>query len=113
VQIPAGWSVLYANASAHGFSSDLTEAALIAGLYTAEPGHVIWAGKITSNNSGSEGTNVSFTIKVLMGIFSGSIGQTQVSKLKAVVGAKRGDVWITDDPENVFDFAAVTGIKYQ
>ena len=53
-------------------------------------------------NSGGEGSIVSFTIKVVTGDFAGSYGQTQVYDLKAVVGAKRGDVWITDDPETVF-----------
>jgi hypothetical protein len=115
VQIPAGWSVIYAKVSSFG-NSDVTEDAGIAGLYTAEANQVIWAGVVSSSFgivSGSEGSNVSFTIKVLTGNFSGSYGQTQNYNLKVAVGAKRGGVWITDDPGNVFDFAAVTGEKYK
>ena len=112
VQMPAGWSVIYAKVNSGANSSDVTEDAGIAGLYTAEADQVIWAGVIGSQ-SGSEGAKVSFTVKVLTGNFSGSYGQTQNYNLKVAVGAKREGVWITDDPENVFDFAAVTGEKYK
>jgi len=113
IQIPAGWSVLYAKATSGSWSRDLTADADIAGLYAAESDQVVWAGTTGSQSFGSEGTGVSFTMKVLTGSFSGSYGQTRNYNIKAVVGANREDVWITDDPENVFDFSLVTGEKYK
>jgi hypothetical protein len=111
VQIPAGWTVLNGKVEAGGFNANLAENSEIANLYKAEAGHVIWAGTINSNR-GEEGSNVSFTIKVLTGNY-GNTGQIQVFNLKAVVGAKRAGAWITDDPESVLDFAAVTEAKFQ
>ncbi len=93
VQIPAGWSVIYAKVNTGGANSyDLTEDVSIAGLYAAEADQVIWAGVIGSQ-SGSEGDKLSFTVKVLTGNFSGSYGQTQNYNLKVAVGAKRGDMY--------------------
>jgi hypothetical protein len=112
VQIPDGWSVLNGRASTGANSGNLIEDAGIAGLYTVETGNVIWAGTISPPGSITEGSTVSFTVKVLTGNFSGSTGQTQVFNLKAVTGGKRSGVWETDDPENVFDFASVSSDKY-
>ena len=112
LQIPTGWTVLRAWLHIGNNQFSLSEDVDVAGLYTAEPGHVIWAGK-TVSQTGTDGENVAITIKVLTGDFAGSYGQTRIYDLKAVVGARREGVWITDDPENIFDFSDVTDEKYK
>ncbi|MGD9972817.1 MAG: dockerin type I domain-containing protein [Desulfatirhabdiaceae bacterium] len=103
LQLPAGWSVhsaIWDMSLGLGLVQDVD----IASQYTAESGHFIWAGKSIQTGSGDR--NVTVTIKVLTGNSGGSYN------LKAVVGAKRNDVWITDDPADVFDFSAITAEPY-
>ncbi|MGD9975259.1 MAG: dockerin type I domain-containing protein [Desulfatirhabdiaceae bacterium] len=83
-------------------------------MYKAEPGYIVWAG-VTSESLSSPGSvySLTVTIKALTGNFDGDYGETRTFNLKAIVGAKRNNIWYSDDPEGIFDFAAVTGAPYQ
>jgi len=114
LQIPDNWTVLSAIANVSGFPAtfplSLTENQVYESLYTAEAGYKVWVG--TSSHSGEENRSVTVTVRVLVGEFAGSIGDVQSFSLKAAAGVYRDDAWTTDDPEGVFDFAAITGEPY-
>ncbi len=110
LQIPDNWTVLSAKANVSGLPLSLTESPAYESLYTAEAGCKVWVG--TSTNSGEGNRLVTGTVKVLVGEFAGSVGDVQSFNLKAMAGVYRDGAWTTDDPEGVFDFAAITGEPY-
>jgi len=109
LQLPDGWSVISLTTNVP-FGMGVAEDFDIAALYTAETDHFVWAGKMVWTDSTDR--DVTATIKVLTGNFTGSYGQTKNCNVKVIVGAERQGMWISDDPENVFDFSDVIGEKY-
>ena len=111
LQIPDNWTVLSAIADVGvPMTISLTENPGYESLYVAEAGYKVWVG--TSTQSGEGNRSITVTAKILVGEFAGSIGDVGSFSLKAMAGAYRDGAWTTDDPEGVFDFAAITGEPY-
>ena len=113
LQLPDGWLVADAKAIFMNWVTYiLVDAPEIASLYSAEPGHYIWAGKVR-NYSSSGNSNLTATIKILTGSFDGEYGTSRNDAVKVAVGVRRNGTWYADDPENVMDFSNITDSKYK
>jgi hypothetical protein len=84
----------------------LKENLAIESLYSPQPGYKVWAGTTT------ERYGVLATVSLCVGNLPGNEGDMENYVIKAMAGASRSGTWCTDDPQDVFDFAAVTKSKY-
>jgi len=106
LQIPEHWEVISANVSVMITQYPLKENLAIESLYSPQPGYKVWAGTTT------ERYGVLATVSLCVGNLPGNEGDMENYVIKAMAGASRSGTWCTDDPQDVFDFAAVTKSKY-
>ncbi|MEE4355107.1 MAG: carboxypeptidase regulatory-like domain-containing protein [Desulfococcaceae bacterium] len=113
LQIPENWEVKYSKATVNTLiprSYNITEETAYLSLYTPEPGYKIWIG--TTSLPGTGSYPVEAKIKIVTASFEGNTGSVKNFSIKVLAGAFRTGGWVTDDPQGVFSFAAVTNDKY-
>jgi len=106
LQIPDTWTVLSAKVTAP-IGMSLAENPTYEPLYTPEAGYQVWVG--TGSTHSGENQTITFAVKVLVGEFTGLIGDVESFTVKAATGVYRDGAWNADDPEGIFDFADITG----